>query len=82
VSVEDEKHSGRPSTSKTTENVEKILELIHKDRRRTIHELADSAGISYGVCQEILAENLNMHCTAVQFVPELLTNNQKHERVS
>jgi hypothetical protein len=24
VSVEDDKHSGRPSTSKTTENVEKI----------------------------------------------------------
>jgi hypothetical protein len=32
VSVEDER-SGRPSTSKTTENVEKIRELIHEDRR-------------------------------------------------
>jgi hypothetical protein len=31
VSVEDDKRSGRPSTSKTTENVEKILELIHED---------------------------------------------------
>jgi hypothetical protein len=32
VSVEDDKRSGRPSTSKTTEDVEKIRELIHKDR--------------------------------------------------
>jgi hypothetical protein len=52
-----------------TENVEKIQELIHKDCRRTIHELADTVVISYGVCQEILTENQNMHCIAVKFVP-------------
>jgi hypothetical protein len=33
---------------------------MHEDRHRTIHELADSVGISYGDCQEILTENLNM----------------------
>jgi hypothetical protein len=55
-SVEDDEHSGRPSTIKTTENVEKIRELIH--------ELADTVGISYGVCQEILTKNLNMRCIA------------------
>ncbi|PNF21865.1 hypothetical protein B7P43_G05282 [Cryptotermes secundus] len=63
VSVEDDEHLGRPSTSKTTENVEKILELIHKDRCRTIHGLADTAGSSYGVSREILKENLNMDRT-------------------
>jgi hypothetical protein len=30
VSVEDDKGSGQPSTRKTTENVEKIRELIKK----------------------------------------------------
>jgi ribosomal protein S25 len=60
VSVEDDKGSGRPSTSKTTENVEKIRKLIQEYRPRTIHELTDTTGISYGVCQEILTENLNM----------------------
>jgi hypothetical protein len=60
VSVEDDEHSGWPSTSKTTENVEKIRDFIHEDCRQTIHELADTTGISYGVCQEILTENLNM----------------------
>jgi hypothetical protein len=54
----------QPSTSKTTENVEKIQELIHEDHRQTIHELTDTIGISYGVCQEILTENLNMRRTA------------------
>jgi hypothetical protein len=39
VSVEDDECSGRPGTSKTTENVETVRELIHEDRHRTIHEL-------------------------------------------
>jgi hypothetical protein len=59
VSVEDDERPGWPSTSKTAENVEKIRELI-QDCRWTIHELAGTIGISYGACQEILAENLNM----------------------
>jgi hypothetical protein len=37
VSVEDDEGSGPQSTSKTAENVEKIRELIHEDRCRTIH---------------------------------------------
>jgi hypothetical protein len=60
VSVEDDERSGQPNTSKTTKNIEKIQELIHDDSRRTIHELADTAGISYGVCQEILTEHMNV----------------------
>jgi hypothetical protein len=31
VSVEDDKRSGRPSSSKMTENVKKIREFIHED---------------------------------------------------
>jgi hypothetical protein len=45
VSVEDDESSVWTSTSKMTENVEKIRGLVHKDRR-TIHELADTVGIS------------------------------------
>jgi hypothetical protein len=77
VSVEDDGCSGRISTSKTTENVEKTWELIREERCRTIHELAGTVGISYGVRQEILTENLNMQHTAAKFVPWLLTNDQK-----
>jgi hypothetical protein len=77
VPVEDDKGSGQPSTSKTTENVEKIRELIHEDRCRTIHGITDTVGISCGVCQEILTENLNMRCITLKFVPQRLTNDQK-----
>jgi transposase len=50
VSIEDDERSGQPSTSKTTENVERIRELVHEDCHQTIHELAHTVGISYGVC--------------------------------
>jgi hypothetical protein len=82
VSVEDDERSGLPSTSKTTKYVEKIRDLIHEDRHQTIHELADTVGISYGVCQEILPENLNMHCIGTKFVSQLLTNDQEQRCIN
>jgi hypothetical protein len=74
VSVEDDECSGRPNTSKTTENIEKIRKLIHENCRRTIHELADIVGI--------WTENLNMRCIAAKSVPQLLTNDQKQRCVN
>jgi hypothetical protein len=79
VSTEDDEHSGWPRTGKTIQNIEIIRELIHEDHRRAIHKLADTAGISYRVCQEILTENLNFRRIAVKFVPWLLTNDQKQQ---
>jgi hypothetical protein len=80
VSVED-RHSGRSSTSKT-ENIERIREHIHEDCCQTIHELAVTVGISYGVCQEILTENLNVCRIATKFVPQLMTNDRKQQRIN
>jgi hypothetical protein len=70
VSFEHNERSGEPSTNKTTENVEKIRELIHEARRRTIHELPDTVGISYGVCQEILIENFKMTALPRSLIPD------------
>jgi hypothetical protein len=47
--VEHDKGSGQTSTSKMIGNVEKIRELINEESRQTIHELADTIGISYGL---------------------------------
>jgi hypothetical protein len=83
VSIEGDEHSGSNiSISKMTENVEKTRELIHEDHCRTIHELADVVGIGYGVCQEILTENLDMCHIAAKFVPRLLTNDQQQWHIN
>ena len=59
-SVEDDKHSGRPSTCTTPEMIAKVREVILEDRRQTIHDVCNRVGLSYGSCQRILADELNM----------------------
>lgn len=46
-SVEDDPHPGRPSTSKTSDNVEKIKSMILENRHLTIRELAEETKISF-----------------------------------
>jgi hypothetical protein len=45
TSLEDGERTGRPSTSVTPENVDRIRELVHADRRRTINDTADIVGV-------------------------------------
>jgi hypothetical protein len=71
-SVEDDKHSDRPSTYITPEMIAKVREVILEDGRQTIHEV----GLSYGSCQCILTDELNMRQIAAKFVPRLLKNEE------
>jgi tryptophanyl-tRNA synthetase len=75
-SVEDDKHSGRPSTCTTPEMIAEVLEVILEDRRQTIHDACNRVGLSYGSCQHILADELSMRRIAAKFVPRLLKNEQ------
>jgi hypothetical protein len=58
--VEDSEHAGCPSTGYTDENVENIRKIVNEDRQNTIAEIAGRLGLSYGTCQRIVTENLNM----------------------
>jgi len=69
--------SDRPSTATTPSKVEQVRAADNQDRHRTIHDLCAEVGIGYGSCQQILTEQLNMHRTAVKFVPRVLTQDQK-----
>ena len=53
MSVEDHSHSGRPSTSRTDKNAEKIRENISEDRRYTVDEISEATGASWSSCQRI-----------------------------
>jgi hypothetical protein len=39
TSVDDDKHTGRPTSCTTSETVTQIQELVRQDRRRTIHDM-------------------------------------------
>ena len=43
--VDDLEHPGRPSTSTDKQNVNQIKELVHKNCRLTIRDLANTIGI-------------------------------------
>lgn len=69
MSIEDQPRSGRPSTSRTDENVDKINALVREDRRRTIDQLCEMSGVSWSSIQRILSEDLHMKRVAAKFVP-------------
>jgi len=43
-----EERSGRPSTSKTDENINKVREMLINNRKLIIRELAEDLNIAYG----------------------------------
>jgi len=47
----------------------------------TVREVAEEVSFSKTVCHEILTENLGMHRIAAKFVPRLLMDDQKQNRV-
>jgi hypothetical protein len=53
TSVDDDELSGRASTSTTPENIVKVREANLADRRRTIHDVCEIGGLSYGTVQRI-----------------------------
>ena len=44
--VEDDHWSGRPSTGRTDENVERVRQKVRSDRRLTVRIIADELGIN------------------------------------
>ena len=81
TSVEDDPRSGRPSMSKTDDNVANVREVVLSNLRLTVRVVAEEVSISKTGCHEILPENLGMHHIEVKFVPRLLTDDQKQNRV-
>ena len=61
-SVERDRRSGRPSTSRTPENVESVLAAINENRRLTVRELEEDLGISRTIVSQILTEDLYKFC--------------------
>ena len=81
-SVEDDKRSGRPSTSKTNiENINKVREMLINNRKLTIRELVENLNIAYGFIQNIVVNDLDLLRVAAKLVPKELNFMQKRDRV-
>jgi len=51
ISCEDQPRSGRPSTCRNDENLDKVHIAINADHRRTIDEISEITGLSWSSCQ-------------------------------
>ncbi|UYV70795.1 hypothetical protein LAZ67_8000653 [Cordylochernes scorpioides] len=79
--VADEPRSGRPTTARTDENVDRVLVVLRTDRRLSIQQIADTSHISTFVVHGIVTEDLQMRKVCAKLVPKVLTQGQKELRV-
>ena len=75
-SVEIEACSGRPSTSRNEEVIEKVCQIVIEDRCPTLREIVE-VEISRGLVHSILIKDLCMQRVSAKFIPKLLTEQHK-----
>ena len=80
--VTDEHRSGRPTTARTDENVQRVREVLSSDRRLSIQAIADTLNLSTFAVHGIVTADLQMIKVCAKFVQKVLTEVQKEVRVS
>ena len=81
VTVENEKPPGRPKSVTDEKAVGDVESMIMKDRRLTVKFIGETLKISPSRVWSIITNDLCMKKVAARWVPKLLTEEQKKERV-
>ena len=81
ISVSEDPRPGRLSTSANDDHVGRVRAVIRRYCRITVREVAEEVDISIGSCHQIFTEKLQMCRVSAKFVPRLLTDEQKENRV-
>jgi len=69
--------SGRPSTSRTEENIAKFRQILSENRRLTVRSIAEEVNIDRETVRKILTKDLDMRKVCAKMVPKELTEEQK-----
>ena len=80
-SVEDDMRPGRPKTSVTKANITAVKIVVEQDARLSVKDIASCTGISEGSVQTILKKRLDLRKVCAKWVPHLLTDEQKTQRL-
>ena len=75
----DDRRPGRPISSKTCSNIERVQTILGGDRLITLRELEERVGISKSTLHSIITEDLEMSKVTARWVPKLLRKEQKRE---
>ena len=80
-SVEDDTHPGRPKTSVTKAIIAAVKIVVKQDALLSVKDIASCTGISEGSVQTILKKHLDLRKVCARWVPHLLTEEQKTQRL-
>ena len=72
---------GRPKTSVTKGNIAAVKIVVEQDARLSVKDIASCTGISEGSVQAILKKRLDLRKVCARWVPHLLTEKQKTQRL-
>ena len=75
--VEHEPRTGRPSTSKTLDNVERLRSLVKSDRRLKLRMVSSELNLHRFTVHQILTRDLDKRKVCAKMVPKNLTTEQK-----
>jgi len=73
-SVEDEQCTGRPSASRTENNVARVKAVLDRDRCFNVRLIAEEVGLPKTDVHRIITEDLHMRKICVKLVPKNLTD--------
>ena len=80
-SVEDDTRPGRPKTSVTKANIPAVTIVVEQDVQSSVKDIASCTGIPEGSVQTILKKRLDLRKVCARWVPHLLTEEQKTQRL-
>ncbi len=67
-------------TTRMRENIAHIADILKEDRRSSCRLIVEGTGMQKTIVQQILCEDLQKRKLCAQFVPHVLTAEQKEQR--
>jgi len=82
VSSTDLPRPGRPSSSRTDANKERVENLILSDCRVAVEDICAHTGLTHGAVMRIIKEDLQMTNVSACWVPKMLDDSKKEIRMN
>jgi histone-lysine N-methyltransferase SETMAR len=81
-SIEDDPRSGRPITAHTEANIELVRQIIEEDPHSTYNEIEALSSLNQNTIHSIIHESLQLRKITSRWVPHMLTEENRKERVA
>ena len=82
TSLEDDDRVGRPQTSKSDNNAQRVDALVREDRRLKVREMASILELSKTTVHRLVHDTLGYRKVSARWVPKMLTDAHKLQRLN